>query len=347
MDVIDWGLARSAGRRLCPPGPRTSAHEAQTAVAELRALAAFAVDPVRERTGMDAGGAPDAIVVDRPDWVESNVRGFQTVLEPILSSAAAQQPAAIAAVSARIAATQMAGVLAFASTKVLGQYEAFTPSGEGRLLLVAPNIVATERLLGVDPRDFRLWVCLHEETHRVQFGAVPWLSDYMVGLMREFLDVGPMSNAQAMDRFRNVASAIFAAVRNVDGPSVMDAAQTPAQREVFDRVTALMSLLEGHADYVMDDVGPEIVPSVAQIRARFERRREEPGAVDGMMRRVLGLDVKLRQYSDGRRFVSTVVSEVGRDGFNRVWSSAQSLPTKAEVLNPYAWCRRVAPDLLA
>ena len=346
MEVVDWELARSAGRRLCPSGPGVSGDQARSAVSELRDLAAMAVEPVRERTGMDAGDAPAAVVVDRPDWVESNVRGFRSVLDPILTAAAGDQSAAINAVSSRLAAMQMAGVLAFASTKVLGQYEIFTPSGQGRLLLVAPNIVSVERQLGVVPRDFRLWVCLHEETHRVQFGAVPWLSEYMTGLMHEFFAQAPTSTPETVDRFRAVLTAVFAAIRNVDGPSVMDAAQAPGQRAVFDRVTALMSLLEGHADYVMDDAGPDIVPSVAHIRAKFEHRREEPGTVDGVMRRLLGLDVKLRQYSDGRRFVSLVVDEVGRDGFNRVWSSPQSLPTRAEVLNPHAWCRRVASDLL-
>jgi len=347
VDVVDWDLASSAGRRLCPAGPKTSTLDAQSAVAELRALAKFAVDPVRERTGLDAGDAPAAVVVDRPTWLDSNVRGFRMVLDPVLRQSAINQPAAATAVSARVAAMQMAGVLAFASTKVLGQYEVFTRSGEGRLLLVAPNIVAAEQHLGVNPRDFRLWVCLHEETHRVQFGAVPWLSNYMTGLIYEFLDLSPSSATESLHRFRAVLAAVFAAIRNVDGPSVMDAAQSPAQRGVFDRVTALMSLLEGHADYVMDDVGPEIVPSVVAIRAKFERRREEPTPVDGVVRRLLGLDVKLRQYSDGRRFVSQVVDAVGRDGFNRVWQGADSLPTRAEILNPTAWTRRVAADLLA
>ena len=346
MDVVDWHLASSAGRRLCPAGPKTSSLDAQSAVAELRALAKFAVDPVRDRTGLDAGDAPGAVVVDRPTWLDSNVRGFRTVLDPVLSQSAVGQPAAVTAVSARVAAIQMAGVLAFASTKVLGQYEVFTPSGEGRLLLVAPNIVAAEQQLGVNPRDFRLWVCLHEETHRAQFGAVPWLGDYMASLIHDFLNLSPVSSTDAMDRFRGVLTAVFAAIRNVDGPSVMDAAQSPAQRGVFDRVTALMSLLEGHADYVMDDVGPQIVPSVVAIRAKFEHRREQPGAVDGVARRLLGLDDKLRQYSDGRRFVAQVFDAVGRDGFNRVWGDANSLPTRAEILNPTAWTRRVAGDLL-
>jgi putative hydrolase len=115
---------------------------------------------------------------------------------------------------------------------------------------------------------------------------------------------------------------------------------------VFDRITALMSLLEGHADHVMDDVGPDIVPTVSVIRERFDRRRNEPGAADGLARRLLGLDAKMRQYSDGRAFVSGVVDLVGRDGFNRVWDKAEHLPTRDEILDSPAWCRRVAADLL-
>jgi coenzyme F420 biosynthesis associated uncharacterized protein len=315
-------------------------------VAELRALARYAVDPVRERTGLDAGDAPSAVVVDRPSWLDSNVHGLRMVLDPFLTQSASGQPAVLTEISAQAAAVQMAGVLAFASAKVLGQYEVFTPAGEGRLLLVVPNIVAAERKLEVDHRDFRLWVCLHEETHRVQFGAVAWLRDYMISLIYEFLELSPTSSAQTLERFRAVLAAVLAAVRNVGGPSVMDAVQSPGQRLIFDRVTALMTLLEGHADYVMDDVGPDVVPSVALIRARFQERRGDPGGVDGMVGRVLGLDVKRRQYSEGRRFVSDVIEAVGQAGFNRVWRGPDSLPTRAEILNPTAWTRRVASDLL-
>jgi coenzyme F420 biosynthesis associated uncharacterized protein len=149
-----------------------------------------------------------------------------------------------------------------------------------------------------------------------------------------------------MKRFSSGLGAVLAAVRGNDDASLVDAVQSDEQRVVFDRITALMSLLEGHADHVMDDVGPEIVPTVATIRERFEKRRGEPGAVDGLARRLLGLDAKLRQYSEGRAFVSGAVDLVGRDGFNRVWSGPESLPTRDEVLDPASWCRRVASDLL-
>jgi coenzyme F420 biosynthesis associated uncharacterized protein len=347
VEVIDWGLARTTGRRLSSPGPSTSRDEARSAVADLRALARYAVGPVRERTGLDAGEAPEAVVVDRGVWVDSNVEGFRVVLAPLLERMASEQNSVVTAVGSRVTAMQMGGVLAYLSSKVLGQFEAFTASGDGRLLLVAPNIVAAERHLDVEPRDFRLWVCLHEETHRVQFGGVPWLGPHLVGEIHDYLTLSDVSPGDLAQRFAQGLSAVLAAVRGQEGASLVDAVQNDEQRVVFDRITALMSLLEGHADHVMDDVGPEIVPTVATIRERFEKRRGEPGAIDGLARRVLGLDAKLRQYSDGRAFVSGVVDLVGREGFHRVWSGPESLPTRDEVLAPRTWCDRVAPDLLA
>ncbi len=346
MEVVDWGLARSTARSFAPRGPGGTPEEARSAVAELRALARFAVEPVRERTGLDAGEAPEAVVVDRATWIDSNVDGFRVVLAPLLERMATEQPGVVTTVGSRLTAVELGGVLAYLSGKVLGQYEAFTTSATGRLLLVAPNIVSAERHLDVDPRDFRLWVCLHEETHRVQFGAVPWLSQHLVAEIHDYLALSEVGVGDALKRFRQGLGALVAAVRGDAGASIVDAVQTDEQRVVFDRITALMSLLEGHADHVMDDVGPEIVPSVATIRERFDNRRGDPGAVDGLARRVLGLDAKMRQYTEGRSFVSRVVERVGCDGFNRVWESADRLPSREEILEPDLWVARVASDLV-
>jgi len=346
VEVVDWGLARTTGRRFAPSGPSTTTDEARSAVADLRALARFAVDPVRERTGLDAGEAPEAIVVDHGAWIDSNVEGFRVVLAPLLERMATEQPSVVTQIGSRVTGLQMGGVLSYLSGKVLGQYEAFTTYGTGRLLLVAPNIVTAERHLDVEPRDFRLWVCLHEETHRAQFGGVPWLSQHLVSEIHDYLMLTDTSAGEGMKRLMQGFGAIVQAVKGDSSASVVDAVQTPEQRVVFDRITALMSLLEGHADHVMDAVGPEIVPTVATIRTRFDKRRDEPGAVDGLARRILGLDAKMRQYSDGRAFVSGVVDRVGSDGFARVWTDSSTLPTRDEVLDPALWCSRVASDLL-
>lgn len=347
MEVVDWDLARSTGRLLARGGPSLTADEARSAVADLRALARYAEGPVRERTGLDAGAAPEAVVVDRSAWIDSNIDGFRVVLAPLLERIATEQNSLVTGVGSRLTALQMGGALGYLAGKVLGQFEAFDATGTGRLLLVAPNIVTAERHLDVDPRDFRLWVCLHEETHRVQFGAVPWLAGHLVSEIHDFLDLSQIGPGDALRRFSSALGALVSVVRGDDSASLVDAVVDDEQRVVLDRITALMSLLEGHADHVMDDVGPEIVPSVATIRARFDKRRAEPGSVDGLARRLLGLDAKMRQYTEGRAFVSGVVDRVGLDGFNRVWQGPESLPTHDEVLDPGAWCARVAGDLSA
>ena len=193
------------------------------------------------------------------EWIQSNIAGLAVALDPLIS-ARADKPAnpGIEAVGSRLTAAQLGGAMAWLSGKVLGQYEAFTAPGKpGRLLLVAPNIVLVERELELVPRDFRYWVCLHEETHRAQFGGVPWMQDHFLSEVQAFVSISDLSMADFMARLGAVAQSVVGAARGRPGPSLMEAFQTPAQREIFDRLTGLMSLLEGHADYVMDEVGPD------------------------------------------------------------------------------------------
>jgi coenzyme F420 biosynthesis associated uncharacterized protein len=359
--MVDWDLAVSTGMRLVKPGPVVSPDEARQAVADLRAYATQAHGHVAAFTGLDAPTddrpGQSVVVIDRPGWIKSNAAGFRTVLEPLIDKLQERRTTSSPvgdAVGSKVTGVQTGSLLAFLATKVLGQYELFPPYGvdvtdrPGRLLLVAPNIVSAEREMGVDPRDFRLWVCLHEETHRVQFGAVPWLREHMMRELRAFVDATDVDPAALAARVRAAAVAAYGAIREgVDpdgggsGPSLVEAVQTPAQREILDRITALMSLLEGHADYVMDGVGPAVIPSVATIRAKFQARRKESGRVEQVVRRLLGIDAKLRQYRDGERFVRGAVERAGMHGFNQVWERAENLPTKAEIADPAAWVERV------
>jgi coenzyme F420 biosynthesis associated uncharacterized protein len=213
--------------------------------------------------------------------------------------------------------------------------------GVGRLTLVAPNIVMVERELGVDPHDFRRWVCLHEETHRVQFTSVPWLRGYVQGMMTDFLLASDLDPAAIVDRLRAAAGAVAGAVRGGDAESLIEAMQTPTQRALLDKLTAVMTLVEGHGDYVMDAVGPQVVPSVAEIREKFNSRRGSAGRVEQILRRILGIDLKMKQYAEGSKFVRTVVDEAGMAGFNKVWTSPQTLPTRAELARPADWLARV------
>ncbi len=374
--MIDWDLAISTGVRFARQGPQVSLADARAVVAELRGLTAVVQQPVREVTGLTSQGATGPVaVVDRPGWIRANVGGFRVVLEPLAEKIAERGsavPAAgsvLAAVGSRVTGVQAGLILAYLSSRVLGQYELFLPPGEGgtdgadvtsangasgngasaeenaqgvgRLTLVAPNIVMVERELGVDPHDFRRWVCLHEETHRVQFTSVPWLRGYVQGMMTEFLLASDLDPAAIVDRLRAAAGAVAGAVRGGDGESLVEAIQTPAQRELLDKLTAVMTLVEGHGDYVMDAVGPQVVPSVAEIREKFNSRRGSAGRVEQILRRILGIDLKMKQYAEGSRFVKAVVDEVGMAGFNKVWTSPQTLPTRAELARPADWLARV------
>jgi coenzyme F420 biosynthesis associated uncharacterized protein len=231
------------------------------------------------------------------------------------------------------------------SSKVLGQFDPFwAPPGAveaGRLLLVAPNIVHVEKELGVDPVDFRLWVCLHEETHRVQFTAVPWIRDHIYAEIERLVASVEVDPARLAALLGEGVRRIGDVVRGNDEVSLLDLLSSPEQREVLDRITAVMSLLEGHADVVMDGVGPEVIPSVALIRRKFNQRRKGAGYLDRVLRRLLGLDAKMAQYRNGAAFVNAAVAKVGMTGFNAVWAEPGNLPSKAEIGDPAAWVRRV------
>jgi coenzyme F420 biosynthesis associated uncharacterized protein len=235
---------------------------------------------------------------------------------------------------------QLGAALGWLSGKVLGQYEAL--GNPGRLLLVAPTIVDIERTLGVDERDFRLWVCLHEETHRVQFAAVPWLDDYFKALITRALET--FDDSSFSDRFVAIAGEVFIAIIQRRTPDVLTAAQTPEHRAVLNEITGLMSVLEGHADVVMDEVDVEALPTVGTIRQRFERRRSSEAAVrgaDSIWRKALGMDAKMRQYREGAAFVRGLMAEGGMGTVNRVWDRPENLPSVAEVREPALWLARV------
>jgi coenzyme F420 biosynthesis associated uncharacterized protein len=361
--MIDWELAISTGVRFARQGPNVSLADARAVVAELRALTAMVQDPVRDLTGLRSQGEIGPVaVVDRPGWIRANVGGFRVVLEPLadrLAERGNSMPGSsvMSSVGSRVTGMQAGLILAYMSSRVLGQYELFLPPGEGitapvngngasgpgvgRLTLVAPNIVAVERELSVDPHDFRRWVCLHEETHRVQFTSVPWLRGYVQGLMTEFLLASEMDPGAIADRLRSAAGAVSSAVRGGDGASLVEAIQTPEQRELLDKLTAVMTLVEGHGDYVMDAVGPQVVPTVADIREKFTQRRGSANRVEQVIRRILGIDLKMKQYAEGSRFVKTVIETAGMAEFNKIWTSPQTLPTRGELASPADWLARV------
>ena len=345
-EMIDWDLAVRLATRLAGDGPKVSPAEASEVVEELRADAERSTGLVRDFTGLVAPhhDAP-VLVVDRAGWAQANADAFRHVITPLAAKLSEKKPPSgmALAIGSRITGAEVGGLLGFLAGKVLGQFDPFH-APDGRLLLVAPNVVHVEQELGVDPSDFRLWVCLHEETHRVQFTAVPWMREHLLSEVQAISETVDASGAG--ESLQRVVEALRGRRSGSDGTeggggSLVELLSSPEQKEILDRVTGMMSLLEGHADVVMDDVGPEVIPSVDRIRERFNERRKGVGTLDRMLRRVLGLDAKMAQYRDGARFVRGVVDKVGMEEFNAVWERAEHLPTKAELADHEAWVARV------
>ncbi|MGC3954586.1 MAG: zinc-dependent metalloprotease [Propionicimonas sp.] len=322
LPYIDWDQAARLGAKVAHPGPElTPGHIAQV-VEALRTAAAKAPAHVAEVSGMSTPAEAETLVVDRAGWLAAMAASARSITA---SLGAPSSPAGnLEQLRGRALGAQVGAVFAALAGRILGQFDPF--GQPNRLLLVAPNVVSVERQLGVNPTDFRLWVCLHEQTHQFQFGQAPWLREHLLGLMTELLDdTEPLRSWRAGDRPH----------------SVMDAVIAPAQRESFEQVTAIMSLVEGHADVMMDRVGTKVLPTLPVIRRAFEGHRDR-GGWSAIVGRLLGTDLKRAQYRDGARFCEAVLSRADLDLLNLAFSQPAMLPTLAEIHDPAQWLHRVS-----
>lgn len=343
--VIDWSLATSlAGLIAGEPG--------ETAPASgLDDLARDAEARVGAYTGLvPATPIPAAETVDRHEWIAASAETMGALLDPALRSAGAGLGplAPVLRVAAGAVLTAEVGViLGFLSQRVLGQYDLVLLEGEGerrepRLLFVEPNLGAAARSFSADEREVARWVALHEVTHALQFAGVPWLRGHLAGLVRELLGAVELrvDTARALrlpgpEDLRR----LVAAVREAD---IVSLAVRERERETLARMQAVMSVVEGHAEHVMDAVGAEVLPSLPALRDAMERRRRSASAPARLLGRLLGLELKLRQYEQGKRFCDTVVETGGMAALNRVWAAPEALPTQTELERPGDWLARVA-----
>lgn len=338
---VDWRFAATIGGWLARSAPPTTEYTRRQVIDELSSSARAAEPLVREVTGLGADGAvAEARVVDRPQWISAAAESMRVM------TGGTGQPSSV--LTGRVAGAQTGALLAFVSSGILGQYDPFcagSADSGGLLLLVYPNVIAVERQLRVVPADFRLWVCLHEVTHRVQFTVNPWLSGYMTEALAVLTtESGPDAMAVVGGLADYVRSRRAGGdVANPPGIlGLVRAVQSQAQRAALDQLLTLGTLLEGHADHVMDAVGPTAVPSVETIRRRFdERRHRRQSPLQRLLRALLGIDAKLSQYTRGKAFVDHVVGRVGMDRFNAVWTNPQTLPLPTEIEEPQRWIDRV------
>ncbi|QNV40143.1 zinc-dependent metalloprotease [Rothia amarae] len=353
--IIRWETAAKVAKNLAPAGPKVKPADMRAAVESMRYATVASVDYVYEITGLEAAHNlrdSEVLIVDRATWAKANTQSFAVMLDPVGDSLMGQKFAEMTDSQKNLASvagsTELGGVLAYLSTRVLGQYDPYAAlaghgAEGGRLMIVAPNLIQLEQELNVDPEDFRLWVCLHEQTHRVQFAAAPWMREHILHLMQAMTEELGATSENLMERALSAASSLKNSKESDSSQktSGVETVMSAEARELLSQITAVMSLLEGHANVVMDAVDSSIVPTVRTIRRRFNRRSETQKILTKFMSKLLGMDRKLRQYKDGQKFVQFIVDARGMQQFNRIWDGAQNLPTETEIHNPQAWIDRV------
>jgi coenzyme F420 biosynthesis associated uncharacterized protein len=348
--MVDWALAQrvAAGALILKPAPAT--YRSRDLQGQFDDLTARAETLVSEATGLhSAHGTARAKVTDRAGWAAANVRSVERLVGPAMLELQRKRGTKLLAgpslvVGRAVAGTQLGLMLAYMATRVLGQYDLLindeAPEDQDLVSYVGPNIVAVETQYGFEPSEFRLWLALHEVTHRLQFTAVPWLRDHFVGLITELL--GPLSGDPAglTDMVRRVAEELRAGRNPTREGGVVGMLATPEQRLALSKISGMMSLLEGHGDVTMDRAGAGEVPGAAHFSQVLHERRTQARGLTKLMSKLLGLDAKMRQYAEGERFVQSVETAGGPALLARVWEGPEWLPTLEEIREPAAWVAR-------
>jgi coenzyme F420 biosynthesis associated uncharacterized protein len=340
--LVDWGAASAIGSRIAGTGNSLSAVDRAGLAEDFAEVVGEAQSLVSDYTGLEVRGYPArAWVQTRAEWIDANLRGFQRVLDPFADRILARRPeGAMAAVRRKLLGAQVGALTGYLSRKVLGQFDLFLPpDDDGLLYFVGQNVVAVERRFGFD-RDFRLWLALHEVDHRVQFGAVPWLRPLMFSMVDAYLTSMELDPRKLLESIRRAAQEARRS-REWRGLGVLLLLMTPEQRELFRKMQAVMSLLEGHANHVMNVLGRERIREFARMRVSLQERRRSATGVEKAFQKVIGFDTKVAQYDVGERFVTSVVERAGVEGFNRVWEREENLPTLAEIARPEDWMARL------
>ena len=362
-ELVDWQLAARVGRRVAG-GSDLPARAAWSR--QFTDLSAVADRAVAEFTGL--GGElppPVAEPLDRGEWVEANLATLRRVLRPLAAKVAERKawkasgpvPTAMRTSTRAIAGAQAGTLLGYVGQRVLGQYDLPLPgpdqaaangiappvpvraSGEGTVWYVVPNIVATERRHRFRPGDFRLWIALHETAHRRQFRGVPWLPGHIQGLLDEYLgsvEVDEEAVKRLTQRLQGLARRAIAGERI----ELLDLLVTPEQKVIVDRIQSTMTVLEGHGEFVMDQLGERLVPGHQHMHDALRARRNAQGAAERLLQQLLGFRQKLDQYAMGERFVRRLFDRGGMAAVNRVFAEPAALPSMDEVRDPDRYLAR-------
>ncbi len=367
--LVDWRVAERVAAWLIARRPPSARYDAAELSRSFALATAKAEELVSESTGWRAPTPARSVVTDRLGWARANVASFQRLLTPALAKferrreekreerrRSGTRPAWLNDLSEPIASrfagagrsasgAQLGAVLAWMSTRVLGQYDLLLTEemaeDQDLLYYVGPNVVDLEQRHGFAPEQFRLWLALHEVTHRCQFTAVPWLRGYFLSLVDKAIEPFQADPGRLAEMVRRTAEQLRSRQSPLDEAGVLGIVASEQQLEAIRSLQAMMSLLEGHGDVTMDRAGAAQVPGAAHFSEVLRERRQSVKGPAKVLQQVLGLEAKLRQYQQGEEFIRAVEARGGRELFDRVWRGPEWLPTMEEIREPDRWVRRV------
>jgi coenzyme F420 biosynthesis associated uncharacterized protein len=352
-DSIDWALAETVASRIAGDDPFAASYHAHGMERDFTELTAQAQVYVEAETGFrSAAGQARARVVDRSDWVRANLSSYRRLLRPVLTQMEDRMDGAAGALSGKVAGAELGAVLGWMSTRVLGQYDLLVleeedPEDQDLVYFVGTNILALEKRQSFPPGEFRLWVALHEVTHRTQFTGVPWLREYFLSLVNQLIDQTDTDPKRLLTAAGRVADSLRSGTNPLEQGGLAALFATPDQQVVMEKVGGLMSLLEGHGDVIMDRAAAERIPSAPRFARALRARRAEMNLGTKILQRLIGLEAKLAQYEQGEAFIEAVEQVGGPALLNRAFERAENLPSMDEIRDPKLWLARLGPSATA
>ena len=347
-EAISWDLAEKVAVRVAGQEPLARSYHYASLEPDFAELTAQAEELVEAATGLrSANGPARARVTDRAGWVHANIASFQRLLRPLtekIGPRLASSP--MAPVSRAVTGAQLGTLLGWMASRVLGQYDLLLieeerPEDQDIVYFVGPNIIGLEKRFGFPPREFRLWLALHEVTHRLQFTGVPWLRPHFLSLVEGTLDSVDPDPKRFVEALRRAVDEVRAGRSPLADGGIITLLAGPEQRAMLDQIGGLMSLLEGHGDVTMDRAGADLIPSADRFGRVLRQRRAEARGASKLLRQLVGLEAKLKQYEQGERFIEAVEAEGGTELLDHVWLGPEWLPTLAEIKAPERWVDRV------
>jgi coenzyme F420 biosynthesis associated uncharacterized protein len=348
-EPVSWDVAEKVARRVARRTQiRMDWATHSRLVSDFDEVTAQAEELVERSTGLRSlAGPARPQVASRDAWIHANISSFKRLLGPVLERAGKgnrRLPGLLGPAARGAAGAEMGVVLGWMSGRVLGQYDLLFAEGDApqdAVYFVGPNIVSLERRHGFEPREFRLWIALHELTHRAQFTGVPWMRAHFLDLVERSVAIASPDPRQVMDALGRMAVDIRAGRNPLAESGLVGALASPEQLETLRSIQGMMSLLEGHGDVTMDRAALDLIPSAAHFSSVLRARRESVGGFTKFFQQVIGLEAKLRQYADGERFVRAIESTGGPELLALAWQGPENLPSAAEILAPDRWASRV------